>query len=328
MSWRRCRLLRSATGITHSLTLLGALIAPLAMAQDSFQFGVVGHTFGTTPDEAVLRKALADSDADNLAFVVVNGIKAGSEPCSDALYNRRRDLLRQAENGVIVSLAASDWVACRSKSGAIASERLNRLRDLFFSDEFSFGASKIPLLRQSVTPKFRSYAENTRWEFGSVLFATINIPATNNHFVQDGGRNSEFEDRLIANLDWLQRLFGQATQKKLAGIVLFCDGNPLAPPSQHPFLLRGQRDGYAEMRQRINTLAASFRGKVLVVHGENLPDGSQERILWRRNLGNLGIAPGWSRLSVNNHHPDLFVLNNANKAVAVTAPTTATQATP
>jgi hypothetical protein len=291
-----------------------------ASAQNSFQFGVIGHAFASGHDETILRKALADSDADNLAFVVVNGIKSAGEPCSDTLYNARRELIRQAENGIIVSLAASDWVGCRNRNNSVAIERLNRLRDLFFTDEFSFGASKIPLLRQSITPKFRSYAENARWEFGNVLFATINLPSGNNHFVQEGGRNSEVEDRLIANRDWLQRLFAQAAQKKLTGIVLFCDGDPLAQPSRRPFLLRGQRDGYAETRQRITTLAAAFKGKVLVVHSESLKDDATDHIVWRRNLGSLGVNAGWIKLAVGSDAVNLFSLVNAGKSSTTPAP--------
>lgn len=303
-----------------SLVLLGAaLCAAPSWAQDSFYFGVIGHSFSGSPDEGVLRRALDESDADNLAFVVVNGIKSAAEPCSDALYSARRDLLKEAENGVIVSLAASDWVGCRNKNGSVAIERLNRVRDLFFPDEFSFGASKVPLFRQSVTPKFRSYTENARWEFGNVLFATVNLPAANNHFLQDGGRNSEFEDRLIANKDWLQRLFTFATQKKLAGIVLFSDGNPLAQPNQRPFLLRGQRDGFSETRQRVTTLAAGFKGKVLLVHGENLKDESNAGIIWRRNLGSIGVASGWSKFAVDSGKAALFTLSDSAKAAKATA---------
>ena len=158
-------------------------------------------------------------------------------------------------------------------------------------------------------PQFRAYAENARWEFGDILFATINIPVTNNHFVQEGGRNGEFEDRLIANKDWLQRLFKLAAQRRLPGIVLFCDGNPLAPPGQRPFLLHGQRDGFAEIRQRINQLAAAYHGKVLLVHGESLKsEASTNGIIWHRNLGSLGVASAWVRLKVDNRSATLFSL--------------------
>lgn len=276
------------------------LATPAAIAQDSFQFGVISHAFGANAGQATLRAALIESDADNLAFVVVNGIKSASEPCSDALYSARHDLLEEAENGIIITLAASDWMMCRNRNGSLAGDRLNRLRELFFSEEFSFGASKLPLLRQSLTPKFRSYAENARWEFGKVLFATINLPSPNNHFVLDGGRNSEFEDRLIANKDWLQRLFLLATQKKLTGVVLFADGNPLALSSQRSFL-HGQRDGFAETRQRITTLAAQFHGKVLLIHGANPQSASQASIVWHGNLGSIAVVPGWSKFAIGDN---------------------------
>lgn len=307
--------LSHAVLVSVAVTLLSA-VCMQAAAQDSFRFDVINHALSGAPDENALHSALRESDAGDPAFVVVNGVKSATEPCSDTLYSARREVLTQAQADVIVSLAASDWIGCRSKSASIAIERLNRVRDLFFSDEFSFGASKITLLRQSVTPKFRSYMENARWEFGNILFATINLPAANNHFVQDGGRNSEFEDRLIANKDWLQRLFALATQRKMAGIVLFADGNPLAQPGQRPFLLRGQRDGFAETRQRITTLAGRFRGKVLLVHGGHPHNTSNKSIVWRRNLGSIGVASGRSAFVVDSRNTALFTLAKTNKAAA------------
>lgn len=297
------------------VTLLSAVFMQAA-AQDRFRFDVISHAFSGAPDEDTLRSVLRESDAGNPTFIVVNGVKSATEPCSDALYSARRDVLTETQAGVIVSLAASDWIGCRNKNASIAIERLNHVRDLFFSDEFSFGAGRIALLRQSVTPKFRSYTENARWEFGNILFATINLPAANNHFVQDGGRNSEFEDRLIANKDWLQRLFALAAQRKMAGIVLFADGNPLAQPGRRPFLLRGHRDGFAETRQRITTLAARFRGKVLLVHGGNTKNTAGKGIVWRRNLGSIGVASGRSAFMVDSRDTALFTLAKTNKAAA------------
>lgn len=281
------------------------------MPQSSeFSFAVISQS-PHAADDAALRAAIAETDADNLAFVVASGFKSKTEPCSDKLYNNRKTLLNEAKNGLIVSLTANDWAECRNTHGrSAAPERLNRLRDLFFVDEFSFGASKIPLVRQSTTPKFRSYVENARWEIGSVLFATINLPATNNHYRTEAGRNNEFEDRLIANRDWLQRIFTFAAHRKMAGIVLFCDGNPLAKPGfLRLFDLSSKRDGFAEVRKQINGLAARFSGKVLVIHGavESKPV-APGGIAWSGNLGDLALGSGWSKLSVNPASPTLFAV--------------------
>jgi hypothetical protein len=276
-----------------------------------FSFGVIAHPVRAAADESALREAIAETDADNLAFVVVNGVKANVEPCSDAFYEQRKILLDGAKNGVILSLAGSDWADCRNSHGRSAAvERLNHIRELFFPDEFSLGGSRIPVVRESATAKFRAYSENARWEIGSVMFATFNLPANNNHYRIEAGRNSEFEDRLIANRDWLQRLFLFARREKLDGIVLFCDGDPLIEPGfLERFDLGGKRDGFAETRKLLHELSAKFPGKVLVVHGQ-VASKQPPEIAWHGNLGKLGAGSSWNKVNVAPGTPNLFSIRN------------------
>ncbi|WDZ97502.1 hypothetical protein Herbaro_06835 [Herbaspirillum sp. WKF16] len=300
-------LLTALLACAASLAALPAWAAP----QD-FAFGIIGHAFAGDNGEEVLRRAIAETDADNLAFVVVNGVKSASEPCDDDLYSQRRELLSQAQNGVFMSLAASDWITCRDKEQrSDAIERLARIRELFHAGEFSLGASRLPLLRQSLTPKFRSYAENTRWEVGNVLFATLNLPAGNNHFVLDGGRNNEFEDRLIANRNWLQHLFAYAALRKASAVVFFSDGNPFGAPPKRSFF-RTQRDGFAETRRAFSELSGKFQGRVLVVHGEAAGNKAPPRILWTGNLGSVGVGERWLKVVVDDHLPQLFAVADAD----------------
>ncbi|MBO9537498.1 hypothetical protein [Herbaspirillum sp.] len=295
-----------------ALLAVAAIAARPAWAAQDFAFGMISHAFAGGDGDQALRQAIAETDADNLAFVVVNGIKSPSEPCDDGLYSQRRDILSHAQNGVIMSLAASDWIACRDRQQrSDAIERLARMRELFYSGEFSFGASKLPLLRQSLTAKFRSYAENARWEVGNVLFATVNLPAGNNHFLLDGGRNSEFEDRLIANRNWLQHLFAFAALKKSAAIVFFTDGNPFGPPPKRSFF-RTQRDGFAETRRSFSDLAGKFRGRVLIVHGDTVKSKTPPHILWSGNLGSVGTGERWLKIVVDEHLPQLFAVADAD----------------
>src|SRR4051794_29161934 len=117
------------------LYLIIAYTSTAFAASTDFNFGVVANSFGTNSGEQLLRAAIKDSDADNLAFVVVNGIKSDTEPCNDSLYTRRRALLDSAQNGLILSLAASDWSNCKNSSDNFSTvERLNRIRELFFAD--------------------------------------------------------------------------------------------------------------------------------------------------------------------------------------------------
>lgn len=302
--WMKRRLARWLIACCACLT------APALHATgNGFNFGIIAHPFRTASNEAALREAIADTDRDNFAFIVAHGIKADSEPCSDAMYLHRKSILDSAKNGLIVSLAGSDWINCRDSRGRRTSlERLNRVRELFFGDEFSFGSSRIPVMRQSTSPKFRSYSENMRWEVGNTMFATINLPAENNNYRNEAGRNSEFEDRLIANREWMQRVFAFATRKRLHGLVLFCDGDPLVEPG---FLERldpgAKRDGFIETRQQLLALARKFPGKVLVVYSRTTTiDNETDAIRWQANIGKLAVRNGWITLNVDQANPALF----------------------
>jgi len=277
-------------------------------ASNEFSFGVIANPFKVNAEESMLRNAIHETDAENLAFVVVNGIKSNQEPCSDHVFMQRKGLFESAQNGLILSLATDDWSDCRyADDRSAAVERLNRIRDLFFTDEFSFGASKIPLLRQSSSPKFRSYGENMRWEINSILFATINLPANNNNYHLAAGRNNEFEDRLIANRDWLKMLVTYAKLKKLNGIVLFSDANPFSQPQDSSKNTSNKRDGFIETRRLINSLAAKYTGKILLIHNQQNPDQTRVKpISWRGNLGEFSATSGWTKIRVTPKKPTVF----------------------
>ncbi len=291
--------------VLQPIALCLALVQPLAWATDpsEFSFGVIITPAKQSSEDAVLRDALEDTDADNLAFVTVQGVKAPGEPCTDAVYQRRKSLLEEARNGVIVSLGAGDWSNCPSESGrSSAIGRLNRLRDLFYFDDFSLGASKIPVTRQSTIAKFRGFPENSRWQIGDIMFATLNLPANNNNYILAAGRNSEFEDRLIANRDWLNRVFTYALREKVAGIVLFSDGNPMA-------VSRGsasQRDGFAETRKQLAALTEKFPGRVLIVSGQASGTKGPASLRWRGKIGELTGEAGWTKVKVDVAQPSVF----------------------
>lgn len=293
--------------LLRSALLCVALVQalPSAVAADRFSFGVISHPFRQSSDEAALRSTIEETDAENLAFVVINGMKAANEPCTDQLYKQRKALLESAKNGLILSLAADDWAECRTRIGkSDAIGKLNQLRDLYFADGFSLGGSRIPVSRQSTIAKFRGFAENARWEMGEIMFATVNLPGDNNHYLPDAGRNSEFEDRLVANRDWLNRVFTFAQRGKLDAVVLFCDANPLASSET----TGSRRDGFAETRKQIFALASKFSGKVLIVHGQGGREAVERRINWHGNIGELEATPGWVKVVVNPSAQAIFTV--------------------
>lgn len=291
--------------------ILCAMLAyglPASATAGKFGFAVISPPLADVGSESALRAAIEATDTKNLAFVVANGIKSAAEPCTDETYSRRRTLLDSAKNGLIVSLAASDWAYCRDENGKSAAiGRMTRMREMFFPDQFSFGATRIPLVQQSASARFRTYVENARWEIGDVIFATIDLPANNNHYLVEAGRNSEFEDRLVANRNWLHQIFTYAKYRKLRGVVLFADGNPLSSPGG----IRGKRDGFAEIRRQLIASAARFPGVVLIVHGSDPQSHSKAaEIRWHGRLGELATVPGWIRIGVDPTLPTVLTLKN------------------
>lgn len=282
------------------------------------------HAFafiGNKPDdegEARLKRALKETSEKSLAFVVLTGIKGEKESCGDRLYQKRRDLIEHARRPVIVSLAGSDWTGCRNSAGRTSAiERLNRLRELLYDEPSSLGEDKLPVSRLSTSPRFRSYAENAHWQVGKVLYATVNLPAGNNHYQPAAGRNSEYEDRTVANRFWLNRLFAIARNEKAEALVLFAEGDARPLLREEAKGLRGLlrrgpvvQDGFAETRRQIQARAAKFSGKVLLVDS-GAPKGKQPVIEWRGNLGQLSVGEKAVEVEVSSDKGAVFSVGDA-----------------
>ena len=256
-----------------------------------------------------LRENIAQLNARSFAFAVVNGIRAKDEPCSDTLYQEKKNLLATANSPLFLSLAGSDWIGCYNGEGQdIRMERLLRLREILSETDASFGTTSLPLIRQSHNTRYADYPENTCWRHGPVLFATLNLPAENNHYLNAAGRNNEFEERLIANRYWLKRLFTLAGRRHLEGIVLLTDGNPFKTPSSEEAACC---DGFREIRLMLVKLAGSFPGKILLIHSDTPQTG--QTIRWENNLGIVAAGPAWLEITVNPDNRDLFTVNKTTK---------------
>jgi hypothetical protein len=313
MAFTRLRLGVLLAAILLSGSALAAMGARDARNDDDepYRFAVIGHGVGNGGEEH-LKRAIDEAEDKSTAFVVVTGIKSAKEACSDKLYQQRRELVGDARRPAVVVPAASDWTECRNTAGrSNAIERLNRLRELFYAEPQSLGARKLPLTRQSMSPRFRSYAENAHWSVGKVLYAALNLPANNNHYLTEAGRNSEYEDRMVANRFWLNRLFAIARRDKLEAIVLFAEGDlkALSQPTGLRALLRRavpDNDGFAETRRQVLALAQKFPGKVLLVDSAPLAKGSKPAIEWRGNLGHLSVGQDEVEVAVDPAGKALF----------------------
>jgi hypothetical protein len=255
---------------------------------EPIHFGIFNH-------ETNLQTELARRDEDNLAFILINGLKNKKDPCDEAVYQQRKAWFDASEQSIIVSLAASDWQNCDTNN---TSNPIAYIRELMFNGDFSLGACKLPVTRLAANHKFDQYVENTRWEIGNILFATVNLPANNNHYLAEAGRNGEFEDRQVANRLWLQRLFALARQKRTHALVLFSDGNLWRPQT------KVRRDGFSEVRAQIIQLASKMPGKLLLIDHQS--ERRDNTIQWTGNIGHISMGPGWYEIHANPNRSPLF----------------------
>lgn len=126
------------------------------------------------------------------------------------------------------------------------------------------------------------------------------MPSDNNHYIVAAGRNDEFEDRAIANRNWLDRLFRIASRHHDKGIVLISDGNPFSPGVKNRQNIT-TRDGFYEIRQKLNNLATHYPGRVLFIHGHGT--ASPTEIIWgKAGLEHWGyIRTGHVSISISIH---------------------------
>ncbi|MEO8936617.1 MAG: hypothetical protein ABI277_04555 [Burkholderiaceae bacterium] len=232
-------------------------------ATGTFSVAVIGSAGEETERETA--EALRAIDGTGARFVVHFDLSKPSDvSCSDASLERRRRLLDASAKPVVPVVAASEWADCKGVSDPL--ERLSRIGDTLFDGDDSLGQTRLQWLRQTAVPRFHRYRENLRWQIGRVLFMTLNLPDNNNNFRIGAGRNGEFDERAIANRAWLERSFRVATERRLAGVVLFVDAAPrFAMQMRSPDVRSRERDGYYEWKLAMRDVMASYKGQVLLV---------------------------------------------------------------
>jgi len=245
-----------------------------------YSFAVIGSTLQGSADEALTQRLLdAIARHADISFVVYDGnLKSSKEACRDSLIDTRHTLLETSKLPLIFIPGQHDWADCGTPEagGYDPVERLDQLRQTLFGDSSSMGQNPIPLTRESEVSRFRPYRENVRWQLGDTVFIGLNVPGPNNHYLNAGGRNGEFEDRVIANAFWLDHAAEFAKRRDARAIVVLVQGDfdpeRYERPERFAWLRFGhhsKRDGFLEFKRSLVKLAETFRGPVVVIHQDD-----------------------------------------------------------
>lgn len=290
--------------------LAALLIActPLAQAE-VWRIGLIGdvpYTDDERRDLPRLLNAITDSRVDFIAHI--GDIKHGKDRCDDSLFADRYQLFNASRTPFIFVPGDNEWLDCERLSNGAHDplERLNKLRSLFWKDNFSLGQKKLALERQP-----GAYAEHSRFRLGPALFVTLNLPGGNNNFGMTDVAHPEFLARNPVVLAWLKENFDLARREKLAGIVLLFHANP---GFKH-FAQGIPHRGYREFLEALDKETVSFPGEVLVVHGDShnsrvdhpLRDSKGKRLKRFTRVETFGYPTmGWTHVIVDTESKKLF----------------------
>lgn len=223
-----------------SLALLAlACACAHAPTPGAFAFGVLGDTPYSGGEVERLERLIDDMNADRLGFVVhVGDIGQGAQACTDAWLAARKKQLARLRFPVLMIPGDNEWTDCRD-----AALRLAAWRRVFCE-------SPLRVERQA-----GEYCEHRRWEAAGFLFVALNVPGSNNNLRRDP---TETARRMPAVLAWLDESARLAEQREL-GLVVLMQANPwIALP----------HDGYAALRERLESLARRRPYRVMLVHGD------------------------------------------------------------
>ncbi len=320
-------MIRNVTRIVASAVALFVVLScasEAAAVKPHFAFGVVAGTVRTTADEAATQRLLKAIGLDQqIAFVAYDGnLKSPTERCDDTVYAQRQQVLESSRAPLVFIPGQHDWADCggTQAGGYDVLERLDFLRQTFFANNTSLGQSTLPLIRESEVARFHAYRENVLWQVDDTVFVGLNVVGGNNHYLNAGGRNGEYDDRAIATSFWLEHAAEYARRRSAHALVVFEQADPDFERYEHTeqfswlrFGHRLPRDGYLEYKRSLVKAAQTFHGPVIVIHEttDQLPHGfSIDQPLFNdkgdrlANLTRIAIGPRerslqWIRIDVN-----------------------------
>ena len=318
--------------------LAGALLAlsmTCAQAQ-TFSFGLWGdmpyQKAGDDPKIPALLKSINQSD---IAFSIYDGdIKDGSSKCTDDIYTSALTMFGQLAKPVVYVPGDNEWTDCHrlNNGGYDGLERLAHLRKTMFPTAASLGKRQMPLLHQGQAGE--KFYENTRFSHRRIVFATLNVPGSNNNKILDEkdcskksartaaqceASNAEYLERDAANVAWMQQAFQAAKDQKAPGLVLVIQADPGFDLPETEEIDESQAPAVSGYRNFIEKLVAEteqFKGQVLLVHGDthffkvDKPLYSPTRLL--ANLTRLQTFGSplihWVRVTVNPKNANVFTI--------------------
>jgi predicted phosphodiesterase len=227
----------------------------------ALRFALIGDTPYSEAEAAALDAMIQQMNQDDLAFVIhVGDLTGGRGPCTDKWLEARKRQFEKFRHPFVIVPGDNEWVDCH-RTGFDPLERLSKFRELFESGDTSLANRSLRLERQS--GRYKEYREHMRWIAGNVLFVGLNVQGSNNNLGRTPAMDAEHRSRMAAVLAWLEDGVQLAEKRRLAGMLIFTQGDP-----DFEGRIRRKTDGFAEFRDALRGLTLRFGKPILFVNGD------------------------------------------------------------
>ena len=282
-----------------------------------WSFGIIGDLPYAPVEEPQFENLIDAMNREDLAFVVhVGDFKGQNDPCVDDIYRRRLEQFNRFSHPFIFVPGDNEWTDCHKPEESFDPlERLAFLRKVLYPDDRTLGQTTFELDRQSSSPAFSDFRENSRWSRSEILFATLHVVGSNDGFGRWPEGDREHAQRLKANLAWMEAAFRLAAQDGYRALVLVIHGNPRfeLPPGD------SGRSGFEEFLGSLEAQMLAFPKPVVLVHGDThyfridkplRNSETRSRIVHLTRVESFGVPDvHWVRATVQQANPNVFVFD-------------------
>ena len=212
-----------------SLFFLFVLVA--GCQTQNTQFALIGDNPYQDYNFPKYERMIDDINSRNPQWVIhVGDMKSGGTECSDENLIAIKQINQRFKAPFIVTPGDNDWFDCsRESAGAYdRRERLNRLREIFFSND-----SGMEVMRQADAGAHTQYVENLVWAKDQVVYGTVHLVGITG---REGGVNIHNEI-MLAGTDWLAKIFAEADRVDAKGVFIATQAD-LYPLTAEPHALR------------------------------------------------------------------------------------------
>ena len=271
---------------------------------------------------------IAEIDADPSVRRVIHlgDIKNGSIRCDDTYFAARLADFQTFDDPFVYTPGDNEWTDCHraNNGGYVPTERLARLRELFFAKPGHTLGGHARVRAQS-----RAFPENVMWDERRVQYGVVHVvgsddgqapwfgdrkdPATGAALpettTETALRTREYVAREAASLAWIDRIFDAAQDRRAAAVVLGMQADMWdeSAPDQ---------PAYIPFKAVIADRAARFGRPVLLLQGDShefkvdTPAGQPANLVRVVVQGSTSVPHEWLRLTVDARSARVFSCEN------------------